>query len=310
MGIQNWITKQPTRIRKDGFYEATSQNFKEVSKYTLRKIEPLDPRGISIYEKEWDVLIILDACRVDALQAIASEYDFLPDDIRSFRSLGSASRTWMERNFTEKYQKEMRFTAYITSNPYSESHLREADFCLLDEVWKYGWDENKGTVPARNITDRAIATARQYNPDRLLVHYMQPHFPSIPDSLGSKINIETFGDNWNSVWDQLANKEIKKETVWNSYQENLRYVLADVEILLNNINAEQVAISADHGNAFGEWGYYGHPPHIPINVLRNVPWVTTTATDRHTYEPKLKKNTEVFDQGDVESRLEDLGYIK
>lgn len=309
MGIQNWITKQPTRIREEGIYKAATQNFKEVSEYTLQKIEPLDPRGTSIYEKEWDVLIILDACRVDTLQAIASEYDFLPDHIEKSRSLASASRTWMDRNFTEKNATEMQKTAYVTSNPYSESHINEEDFHLVDEVWEYGWDDDLGTVPARNVTDRAIDVSRHYRPDRLLIHYMQPHFPSVTKPLGSEIDINTFGENWNSIWDQIANGEIKEEVVKESYEENLRYVLDDVEILLNNIDAEKVVISADHGNAFGEWGYYGHPPHIPISAIRNVPWVETTAVDHKDYDPTFKREEESITNQEVQSRLEDLGYL-
>jgi hypothetical protein len=30
-----------------------------------------------VYDLEWDTLIILDTCRVDALRTVADEYDFL-----------------------------------------------------------------------------------------------------------------------------------------------------------------------------------------------------------------------------------------
>ncbi|ELY81155.1 hypothetical protein C487_03918 [Natrinema pallidum DSM 3751] len=137
---------------------------------------------------------------------------------------------------------------------------------------------------------------------------MQPHFPSIPDPIGSGIDIETFGE-WESVWDDLESGEIATERVWKSYRKNLEYVLEDVELLLENVNAENTVISADHGNAFGELGFYGHPPHNPLPCLRRVPWVETYASDENSYEPNKERQTVDVSESDVESRLEDLGYL-
>lgn len=52
-----------------------------------------------------------------------------------------------------------------------------------------------------------------YGPDRLLIHYMQPHFPSVTKPLGSEIDVNTCGETWNSIWDQLSNNEIGEEIV-------------------------------------------------------------------------------------------------
>jgi hypothetical protein len=54
-----------------------------------------------------------------------------------------------------------------------------------------------------------------------------------------------------------------EEEIWESYIENLRYVLDHVEVLLENVDAEEVAISADHGNAKGEWGCLRTPGWNP-----------------------------------------------
>ncbi|GAB7121150.1 alkaline phosphatase family protein [Natrinema pallidum] len=270
----------------------------------------LDKRvsGDSIFDYEWDMLVVLDACRPDLLEEVAEGYDFLPNEPATIRSKGSGSRTWMDRNFTSEWRSEIENTAYVTGNPYSDDYVNPGGFAHLDEVWRYAWDDDQGTVPARSITDRAIDTARTHNPDRLLVHYMQPHFPSIPDPIGSGIDIETFGE-WESVWDDLESGEIATERVWKSYRKNLEYVLEDVELLLENVNAENTVISADHGNAFGELGFYGHPPHNPLPCLRRVPWVETYASDENSYEPNKERQTVDVSESDVESRLEDLGYL-
>jgi hypothetical protein len=309
MSILSWLTKQPSRYRNEGIRRANRKNKQELMHYFLRGAAQIDSRGTAIYEQEWDVLIVLDACRVDVLSEVSPEYSFLPDKIDSKRSKASCSRLWMDRNFLPKYRDNMEKTIHITGNPYSQEHLESSWFQTLDEVWKYAWDSDLGTAPCRPITDRAISSSRTQNPDQLLIHYLQPHFPSIPKPLDSAISLETFGRGWDSVWDRLEQGDIDKRTVWESYKENLRYVLNDVEILLQNISAENVVITADHGNAFGEWDLYGHPPRTPISSLRKVPWVQISAQDSKSYKPSTEMAEDQVNETTVQTRLADLGYL-
>lgn len=82
------------------------------------------------------------------------------------------------------------------------------------------------------------------------------------------------------------------EGVWEDYRDNLRYVLDDVSLLRDNIDAERFAISADHGNAIWEYGLYGHPGGISLPVLNEVPWCVTDATDHQTHTPPERSKTE------------------
>lgn len=144
---------------------------------------------------DWDVAVVLDACRPDVLEECADEFAFIPKSVPSRRSNASQSRRWMLANFCQQYSEELAETVYVTGNPYSEH--AEADlglFAHVDEVWKYAWSEERGTQPPEPITDRAIHAARELEPECLLIHYMQPHFPSIPVDLGSEIDIERFGE--------------------------------------------------------------------------------------------------------------------
>jgi hypothetical protein len=61
--------------------------------------------GTNVYEKDWDVLIVLDTAHVDALQIVMDEYDFI-EDVNSIWSVGggrqqsgsrgrSTSSTWI-----------------------------------------------------------------------------------------------------------------------------------------------------------------------------------------------------------------------
>ncbi|WP_049935579.1 alkaline phosphatase family protein [Haloplanus natans] len=307
MTVFDWLGRSASYVREDGL-SGLRRSADEFKRSAASRLDPYVP-GESIFAREWDVLLILDACRPDLLGEVADKYDFLPTHPETIRSKASSSRVWMDRNFTPEWRVEMQETAYITGNPFSNDHVDPNAFALIDEVWKYAWDDERGTVPARPITDQAIETARSHNPERLLVHYMQPHFPSVPDPIGSAIDLYTFGEEWESVWDDLEAGRISKERVWESYLANLNYVLDDVELLLENMDADTVVISADHGNAFGEFGFFGHPPRNPHPSVRRVPWVETRATDSGKYEPEPSEQVDSISEEDVTSRLEDLGYL-
>ena len=139
---------------------------------------------------------------------------------------------------------------------------------------------------------------------------MQPHFPSVPNpELGSEIRLEEAGDAWtDSIWKRLLRREVTKDEVWVGYVSNLQYVLDSVDTLLHNIDMESTVISADHGNAFGECGYYGHGEY-PIDEVRLVPWVETTATDNGSRQPMSMEGTKSYEEDDVNKKLRHLGYL-
>lgn len=262
--------------------------------------------GESIFSREWDVCVILDACRRDELLRVSDEYSWL-GEIGSFESLESCTWHWLPSTIQNSPPDLLSDTAYVTANPFSERFC-DGEFAYLDEVWKYGWDGNHGTVPPRPVTDRAISAGREEDFDRLLVHYIQPHTPFIElDAFeGSKQNFSLEYDSLPDEWDQVTRGELDSQTAIRGYRQNLELVLDDVSLLLNNLDAEDVVVTADHGESFGEYGIYGHPP-TPLDSLSIVPWAETTAVDSGEYEPKqyeqaVRKNT------DVEGRLEALGY--
>ncbi|WP_134670599.1 hypothetical protein [Halorussus marinus] len=305
MTLADWLSETRERIAEDGT-RGIKESIHELYIGGLRRTNPLYSRGEHVFERDWDVLVVLDACRVDLMSEVAGEYPFL-DEPDTLVSVGSSSIQWMERTFTEHHDAELRDTVYVTGNPFSKRVLSDEDLLALDEVWRYGWDDETGTIPGRHVTDRAIAAGREQDYERLIVHYMQPHFPSIPEPLTDGMNAQTLGDGegWDSPWHRLRRGELDEETVWSSYRSNLDYVLEEVGILLENLEAERVAISADHANAAGEAGVYGHPK-VPIRAIREVPWYETNATDTETYDPKLEPDAE---RGDIEEKLGALGYL-
>lgn len=306
MNISEWIQNSLTRVRSNGL-RGVQQSLYPVYKKGLHQIFRFSPDGVPIYEEDWDLLIILDGCRMDLMEEVAPDFSYI-EDIGATRSVDTMTREWMKKNFQEEYADEMANTAFICGNPHSDWLLDSRDFQVLDEVWRYGWDDDLGTLPPRPVTDRAISVGRSETPERMIVHYMQPHYPFITQSyMDQGIDIDRFGElPWDNVWDRLRKGELDESKVWVGYAENLRYVLDDIELLLQNIDRENVIITSDHGNAIGEWGIYGHPIHMPISAIQLVPWIKATAEDSETHKPEPVKNK--HSNSAVRERLKQLGY--
>jgi len=154
------------------------------------------------------------------------------------------------------------------------------------------------------VTDRGIAVCREHNYDRLILHYLQPHPPYVANAVESGRELEQYESDW---WGYLGSTG-DYESIWNTYLYELRYVLDDVEILLKNIVAETVAISADHGESFGEYWEFGHKTGSINPKVRTVPWVETKATDTHSYTSSISPPSDSETQGGVDNRLAALGY--
>ena len=236
----------------------------------------------------------------------------------------STSGEWIENTFVEEDAPLLARTGYVTANPFSTVLDRKRDdatLAYLDEVWRYGFDEDLGTVPPRVVTDRALVVDRDADIDRLVVHYMQPHQPFITDDAPLR-GISTMADvvesrdrgrdEWepgsvhaNNVWYMLATGEVSSEELLASYRANLELVLEEVQLLLENLATDCVAITADHGNAAGEWWMYGHPRGFLHPVVRTVPWIETEGRGPGEYEPASRR--EDVDT-DVTNVLTALGY--
>lgn len=313
----DWLSESVDRIRRDG-----TRGLLQSAYYAyvggLLSVATRYPLGTNVYERDWDLLVVLDACRVDALREVADEYDFL-GEVESIRSAGSTSIEWMALTFRERYAAEIARTAYVNGNAQFDKVFRERrtpphiaaapfgpsmdaygvvgpeDFGHVDDVYEYGFDDDHGVVLPRTMTDRAVAVGRERSPERCIVHYMQPHAPYI--------GAEGQPDH---IFDDLRNGSLSHEEAWEAYVETLRAVLDDVEILLENYDADRVAITADHGEGFGEWTFYSHNVGCPHPAVRRVPWVETTAEDEGTFEPSVEATTGV--SADVEDQLAQLGY--
>lgn len=300
MGFTHWINDTQQNIVEGGRV-GMKYSLQRMYWGILRKFNPLYKSGKNVFQQEWDLLILLDGCRTDAMEQVADNYEFTQNS-STLHSVGSTSTEWMDKTFVNDFEDEINKTVYITANGHAR-RLDENDFLHLEKVYQWGWDEDLNTTPANAVTDAAIKYGREFQKERkrMIVHYMQPHFPSVPEPIGH-------GTKYNTAWSRLWSDKIAEEKIWSSYIANLNYALASVRKLLHNVDAENAVISSDHGNAKGEYGVYEHPAGLPFECLREVPWYETTATDYNDYTPNLTKHDISSSNIKIDDQLKALGY--
>lgn len=133
-----------------------------------------------IPETDWNILIILDACRYDYFEEIYQKY--LEGNLKKVNSLASTTNVWLKKIFEcEDYDN----TVYVSANPRVNGKRIEAvrGFIATDiffkvvDVWDEGWNKKLDTVTPK-IVGKATRMARAKYPNkRIISHFMQPHFP-------------------------------------------------------------------------------------------------------------------------------------
>lgn len=277
----------------------------------------------NVFNEEWDLLIILDTCRPDALRHVADEYEFIRG-VDTRWSVGGGSPEWIANTFDRRYQDDIAETAYITANPHARTVLEErlkrnytgesfnnksrdrvarynvTDWVTPDTFHTYiplydvstDYGETKYPSP-RAVTDHVIETSRNEAPDRIIAHYMPPHTPYLAKAQDGSIDI----------------LDTPRPVTFEAYLDNLRWGLAEVELLLDNVDRDRVILSADHGENFRLRGIRpGHRNGMFVPSVRRVPWVETSACDESTYEPDLSADSEQ-ESMTPEETLEALGYL-
>lgn len=278
----------------------------------------LSGSGIDIIEKDWDYLILLDACRFDQFK----EVNWLPGQLRKVDSKGSSTTDWLKANFPEYYEDVL----YISANPHiSDQNIGgfkgTNHFFQVENVWEYGWDEELDTVPPNKVVDAGIKSAKKYPEKRMIVHFVQPHGPWIGEkSNGKSLNKKIGGTvkgRWEldiRAWDAVKRGELDVGEIRNAARANLEYVLKHVERFLRRISGD-IVITSDHGESFGENFVYGHPPGVYTGVLTEVPWfrykpVKGSEVDSESANESNKKESRAEEVEDrVEEKLRNLGYL-
>ena len=85
--------------------------------FNYRSVPQSCKNGVNVMAKDWDNLIILDACRPDALDSARETHPWLPKGSTRW-SVGGTSSQWMNQTFGDP-DINLSDIGYITGNPYS-----------------------------------------------------------------------------------------------------------------------------------------------------------------------------------------------
>ena len=240
-----------------------------------------------IYSLDWDILVILDACRYDTLKD-ALKHVFLfhsakKIELEKCRSLGSCTMEW----FTNTFEERIPNSIYISANPYIGNYRNafqgiEYDprwiFDSIRCVWVDSWRKFNGIYCIHPSDVTRVAMVRmKINPRRkFIIHYMQPHAPyplspELKQYFTSNINNPEF-----KLWEALKRGELDPQKTRNAYYTNLLWALEYVKSIVRILRRKKVILTSDHGECFGERGLYGHPCGKKIPELRDIPWCVIT----------------------------------
>ena len=259
----------------------------------------------SILRRNWDILVILDACRYDYFARVASEY-FPGRRVRKVISPASNTYEWAKK-VLEPY--DWGDVVYISANPWinSKTSIRDLDlrtnFASIYDAWLYDWDTEKNTVWPDKLTDRALWFMRQHEDKKFIIHYIQPHAPYLSLNLEQSSPFPLTGGNLGQektalqriedklIYEYLPRPLFRTFLRWRmkkglriggpefvafaslsleewrkAYVENLKMALNAVRKLLRHLEHKRVVITADHGELLGDRLFFGHKVGHPAFV--------------------------------------------
>lgn len=231
-----------------------------------------------VWEKDWDVLLVIDGCRYDYAKQVFKEDRY---NVEKTGAPGSSSKDWAQ-HFREADSLEN--IVYMSANPHISNQKIEQfagknPFFMIFDVWKTDWDQEKQTVMPDKINQKFLNVKDTYSDKKFILHYMQPHHPFVGEIELKDVNTrqlpsdtEESVDREQMVWKRYKRGEIEHEKFEKAYISNIEFVKSQLEKIIPETDGK-VVITSDHGNMFGKRGIYGHPPNLTLDELVEVPWI-------------------------------------
>jgi len=246
-----------------------------------------------IISEPWDTLILLDACRHDYFSRICM-------DCEPRRVPASSSSEYVDAFYRGQ---DLHDTVYVGGNPFVEPVKNN-----FYSSYTVGTSEiDGGGVVSPSETTVVARKAHENHPHkRIIVHYMQPHYPFVGD--GPNVNLRRRGQMY------YPDKNTTRDALKEAYAANLRLVWGYVETLIEEIDGS-VVVSADHGELLGERQFpipvrgYEHFEEMYVPELTHVPWAWVQKNDRRKTVSETPIGEQYNGTKDMEEWLEYLGYL-
>lgn len=285
--------------------------------------------GTSILSRDWDNLFIFDACRYDDFCQVAP-YD--QNRINTRQTVGSNTNEFLTKTFSGE---QLHDTVYITANPKFFKlwdDLNQPKTIFHDTISVVDdWDTDLGTVPPESVVECARSCHAQYPNKRLLIHFIQPHYPfigptaaRIQKETGKTIggsppkNNQVSDSEWSeedrfSSYVDAINAGVSRQEIRTAYRESIEQVINCSQPLIDDLPGKTV-ITADHGEHLGDkpvpggGQLWGHPPGVRSTALCVVPWVECDFHNRKEVATDPPQAQSSIDKQVIDQRLHALGY--
>lgn len=243
-----------------------------------------------IRERDWDYLLVLDACRYDAFEALHGEY--VDGELDRVRSPGSQTIEWLSETFPDEYPEITYVSGHAivnsdgirandpTREQVDESPRGDPDYTPAEhfpdivDAWKGGYDQDIETVDPRAVNEELEAAEPP-----AIGHYPQPHMPwargndYIDTEYPRREKLAPRPDE-SSHTPRFSRGRILhhlgEDWLAFAYRDNLEFVLEHVAPTRANLDGT-VVITSDHGELLT--GPDAHPAGRDDPALREVPWM-------------------------------------
>lgn len=284
--------------------------------------------GESVLERDWDNLLLYDACRYDEFMEV-SPFSTAAVDRRV--TVGSRTPEFLPRTFDGRTCHDI---VYITANPQPLKYAFERNdnpFHAMVSLLDY-WDGETQTVHPEEVYKATLEVESDYPDKRLIIHFLQPHAPFIGktanelrERTGKTIGGLNPGREYTDIEPQsidttsyrrifLSDDKVSIEEIRAAYRETLAIATNYVIGLAGKLDGK-TAITSDHGELLGDRLHpfgarrWEHPEGIRSSELCFVPWVECPWDERKDVKAESPTQHDEIDQERVTDRLRSLGYM-
>jgi hypothetical protein len=228
-------------------------------------------------EIDWDVLIVLDACRHDVLSEVAQW------PIGSAITPETSTGRWLPK--MKEYNVFDGAHVVAANSQYAKLDVGAAN---VEGVWDSAWNSDLGNAPPEPVFDTVddhIADGRT----PVVGHTLPPHAPYVGKldtewiPLQPELDImhgwDTADNAANMSWQAaMARGAVPAEEARRAYQTSVASVWDSLEPYLARWVRDglEVVVTADHGEVFGhyrDFWLYEHPAGCFVEPLCKVPFI-------------------------------------
>lgn len=202
----------------------------------------------------------------------------------------------VEKSIAEYLSEAGYATGAFHSNPYiSRAYEFDRGFDEFDDdlmlgrnKWialaqralnKFVFRKGRYHVRAEELNRRALAWLDSVTePAFLWAHYMDPHGPYNPPGGSQWASRDVSDDEAQALYQKAVKQpdkvtEKERKLMIDLYDGEIRYLDGQLRTMFEGLRERElledslVVVTADHGDAFGEHGYYGHPREVDEELL-------------------------------------------